>query len=390
MTVRPWLALQVTLAAQTLATFVLAIAPVVAPAVAPQLGVLPAQVGTFTGTAYLFAMLSGLLFAPWIGAIGPVRSTQGVLVTAAAGALLATFAGPAGLLLAAALVGIGYGGANPAAAAILSRHAPAGATGFFFALKQAGVPLGVALAGLLLPAGLALFGWRATVWAAVGVCVGVALLLVPAAPRLEGERAARPRGTAWAGTLLQVLRQPALRRLSLMSTAYAMAQLGFLTFSISLLVQQGLPLPVAAGLLAASQAAAVVVRIGMGHVADRWIAPRVLLGALGLAMAVLSVALAFLPPAPPLFLATAAMVLAGATTMGWNGVFFAQLVRVVPRDQLAQSSGGTQVFTFAGSMLGPLLFSQLLLAGGSYRMGYVGLAVLAAGAGLTMLLSRDD
>ena len=390
MTPRPWLALQVTLAAQMLATFVISIAPVLAPAVAPKLGVAAQQVGMFTGTAYLFAMISGLALGPWINRVGPVRATQLVLATAALGALLTTQGGGASLLVAAALIGIGYGGANPSAAAILGRHVPAHAAGLFFALKQAGVPAGVALAGLLLPIGLVWPGWRETVWLLAGVCLLLAGLFAPTARLLEpAERGAAPRGLAFAGSLLQVMRHPALRRLSLMSTAYAMTQLGFLTFSVSLLVHLGVPLALAAGLLAASQVAAVATRIGMGHVADRWIAPRLLLGLLGLAMALASLTLALLPAAPPVPVAALVRVLTGATTMGWNGVFFAQLVRVVPREELAQSSGGTQFFTFAGSMLGPYLFSQLLGLGGSYALGYCLLAALAALASLAMLLGRE-
>lgn len=44
---RPWLALQVTLAAQVMASFVMSVAPILAPAVAPALGLAPGQVGFF-------------------------------------------------------------------------------------------------------------------------------------------------------------------------------------------------------------------------------------------------------------------------------------------------------------------------------------------------------
>ena len=48
---RPWLALQVTLATQVLASLVMSAAPVLAPAVAPQLGVAPERVGVFMGNS---------------------------------------------------------------------------------------------------------------------------------------------------------------------------------------------------------------------------------------------------------------------------------------------------------------------------------------------------
>ena len=384
---RPWLALQATLGVQLLATLALSAAPVLAPAVAPQLGLPPERVGLFTGTAYLFAMVSGLVTGNWVSRLGATRLTQLVMVAVGSGALAASF-GPAVLLLAgAALMGIGYGTVNPAAAAILGRHAPPGSPGLFFALKQSGVPIGVALSGLLVPIGLVTLGWRGTVWAIAAACLLAAALLLPVVARLDPEaRDSSGSASTWLGTLQAVLRHPGLRRLSIVSFAYAMAQQGFLTFSVSLLtLQLGLPLAVAAALLAASQVACTVVRIVLGHVGDRWISPQVLLGVLGLCMAASCLALSALPPGPALPLAALAMVAAGATTMGWNGVYFSHLLRIVPRSELAASAGGAQFFTFAGGMAGPFLLAQLLHMGMSYSTGYVVLAALGAAAGVAML-----
>lgn len=387
MSERPWLALQVTLFAQTLASFVMAIAPVLAPAVAPQLGIATERVGLFNGTAYLCAMFSGVALGGWIDRLGPVRFTQFVLGTTTAAALLSLVGTPVTFVLAAVLIGVGYGAINPAAAAILGRHAPRNAPGLFFALKQSGVPAGVALAGVLMPVSLLAFGWRVSVLLAAVACLVFVIAIVPTRRLLEppaSELHVVPR-TGWIAALGVVWKQPALRQLSLMSTAYAAAQLGFLTFTVSLLVKLGLGLPVAAGLLAAGQVVAVMMRIGMGHVADRWVSPRRLLGMQGLAMAAGCVGLALLPTEPPVWLAGLAVVAAGGTLMGWNGVFYAQLVRVVPRETLAQSSGATQFFMFGGSMLGPSLFSQLLHFGASYGAGFVCLGAIAAVAGWTML-----
>ena len=290
-------------------------------------------------------------------------------------------------LAVSALIGTGYGAVNPAAAAILGRHAPPGSPGLFFALKQAGVPLGVGLSGLLMPLGLVSFGWRVTAWTTAGVCLLLAVLLIPVGRRLDPrQRAAAPARGAWARTLVTVMRHPGLRRLSLVSLVYAMTQQGFLTFSVLLLtLELGLPLALAAGLLAASQAACTLMRVFLGHVGDRWIAPEWLLGGLGFAMAGACLALGALPRAPATWLAALVMIAGGATAMGWNGAYFAQLVRTVPREELAASAGGTQFFTFAGGMAGPFLFGQLLHLGGSYTTGYTCLAVLSVAAGSTML-----
>jgi MFS family permease len=384
MKVRSWLALWVTLIAQALITFLLAIAPVVAPAVAPTLGIDPARVGVFTALAYVFAIISGALFGPWINRIGPIRFTCYVLLTGSAGAVIGT-AGGAWLLVAAALVGAGYGGTNPSAAAILGRHAPAKSAGFFFALKQTGVPLGVALAGVTMTWAVAAAGWRPAVWTAAAITAVGALVVLRTAPLLEDEeqrRSSRP-ASAWA-SIAEVVRRPAVRQLATVSLAYGMAQQAFVTFSVSLLVHAGVSLSTAGLMLAGSQAASVVVRITTGHVSDRLFEPRSMLVALGFLMALACAALAALPTSPPAVLAAIAMAFAGATTMGWNGIFFAQLVRIVPREELAKVSGGTQAFTFGGAVLGPYLFYLLLNAGGSYPVGFLFFGAMAAGAAVLM------
>jgi MFS family permease len=390
---RPWLALQVTLAAQMMASLVLSIAPVLAPAVAPALGLAPERVGLFIGGVYAVAMVAGLSAGVLVTRFGAGRVTQGVLVAIAAGSLLAAIGQPLALFaLAAVLIGLGYGTVNPAAAEILGHHAPPGAPGLFFALKQTGVPIGVGLAGLLMPLGLTVLGWRGAVLAVALACLLLALMLMPAVARLATpSRVATTVNLGGWRTLRAVLIEPSLRSLSLVSCVYALAQQGFLTFIVArLYLDLGLSLAVAAGLLAASQVACVISRITLGHVADRWVSPRVLLGVMGLCMALNCLALGLLPREASLGLTALVVIGCGATTMGWNSVFFAQLLRVVPRQDLVASSGGTQFFLFIGGMLGPVLFGGLVHLGGNYSLGYLCLALMTAIAGWAMLRTPRD
>jgi len=386
---RPWLALQTTLAAQALASGLLSAAPVLAPAVAPQLGVAPEHVGFFVGGVYAVATLAGLSSSVFVSRFGAVRVTQAVLVSMALGAALAGIGQPLmWFALAAVLIGLGYGTVNPAAAEILGHHAPPGAPGLFFALKQTGVPIGVGLAGLLLPVGLSVLGWRGAVWVLAALCLSLALALTPAVARLQ-VGSGRPPAASSSGlaTLRAVWRRPSLRMLSLVSFAYALAQQGFLTFVVAhLYLELGLSLAWAAGLLAASQVACVVARVGLGHIADRWVPPRILMGVMGLCIALNLLALGLLPAQIGLAVTAVVVIACGATAMGWNGVFFAHLVRAVPRNELVASSGGTQFFIFTGGMLGPLLFGWLVHSGGSHALGYLLLAGFTALAGAAMLL----
>ena len=385
---RPWVALQTTLAVQIAASLALSAAPVLAPAVAPGLGIAPERVGLFVGMAYLFAMLSGLVTGRWVAALGATRVSQCVLLLIADGVVVATGGGAFVLLAAAALIGVGYGAVTPAAAAGLGRPAPAGSPGLFFALKQTGVPIGVGLAGLLMPLGLATIGWRGSAWLAAGAVVLLAVVLVPVVPRLDPRVATESAPVSAWTSLADAMRVPVLRRLSLVSLAFAMTQLGFLTFVVSLLhLERGMSLGLAAGLLAASQAVCTVMRVVMGHIADRWVSPRVLLGGLGLAMSASCLSLALLPRSAGLALTTIVVLACGATAMGWNGVYFAELIRNVPRERVAAAAGGTQFFTFGGSMLGPVLFGALVHLGGSYSLGYACFALLGLVAGGALLIS---
>lgn len=387
---RPWLALAAMLLVQMLVSLTLVAASVLAPAVAPTLGLAPERIGLYAAVAYLAAMLFGLRTGQWVARIGALRLSQVALLACTAGALLAGLGPAAGLLGAALLIGVGYGLVNPAAAAVLSHHAPTTARGLFFSIKQTGVPIGVALAGLLMPLGLATLGWRATAVALALACAALALALWPLVRRLEPPPAAAPEDGALR-LLWRVWQTPVLRRLSLASLAYAMTQQTFVTFLVALLnLQLGWTLAAAAGVLAASQAVSTAARIGFGALADRWRAPARLLVGLGAGMSLACLGLAALTPAVPAPMVVAVALVCAATAMGWNGVFFAELANRVPREDMARVSGATQFFTFAGGMLGPLLFGESIRAGGSYALAYAALALVPAAAALTMWRALSD
>lgn len=394
---RPALALASMLVVQMLASLVLTAPPVLAPAIAPMLGFAPERVGLFVGLAYSAAMLSGLWSGQGVARLGAVRLSQAAMLACALGAIAATMAHPVVLLASAAIIGAGYGVINPASATLLIRHSPPSRQGLFFSLKQAGVPLGVALAGLLLPWGLAAFGWRAAVAAAGVSCAALAVALVPAIARLEARRhspapdPADPRGVPsqanGAAALWSVLRDPPLRRLSLVSLTFACTQLAFVTFLVSLLnLQLGHSLAWSAGVLAGAQAVSTASRIAWGYIGDRWIDTGKLLGTLGIAMGASCIGLSLVDRGTGAGWILAATTACAATAMGWNGVFFAELTRTAAkRADLATVAGASQFFTFAGSMSGPVLFSEIVRAGGSYSLGFALLAMLPATAGVVML-----
>jgi MFS family permease len=396
---RAGLALAATLAVQASATVAMTAPSVLAPVVAPMLDVAPHRVGWMVGLAYCSAMFSGLIGGQQVGKHGAIRMSQWALYACMVGLILAAAASRpllwALLIPAAVAIGIGYGLPNPAASRILSRHVPSHRRGLYFSIKQTGVPVGVGLTGLIVPALLWTMSWPLAVLVLASSCLCLALILNRARVLDDRETAEGPSPsttgpTRFHATMIEPLRrvwqQPALRRLGVASMTYSMTQLCFVTFLVSYLkLEHSLSLAVAAGILSASQVLSVLTRVMWGQVSDRWIAPTRLLGLLGVAMAIAAALLGSLPADAPVWLMLAAALGCAATSMAWNGVFFADLAHRVPAAQLATVTGGTQFLTFCGAMIGPVAFSSLVGPLGSHAATYVALALAPLAVGLWLL-----
>jgi MFS family permease len=116
-------------------------------------------------------------------------------------------------------------------------------------------------------------------------------------------------------------------------------------------------------------------RVFWGYVADRYLGARRMLAALGAMMALCCVATALLSPAMPTLLVWGILALFGASAIGWNGVYLAEVARQAPPGQASVATGGTLAVTFLGVVLGPPLFGALSGLFGSYRAGYAALAI---------------
>jgi nitrate/nitrite transporter NarK len=237
-------------------------------------------------------------------------------------------------------------------------------------------------------------------WALGALACGCALLATLLAPAAVLETRAPPSaadgGTPSAGALLRasvaplgrVWREPALRRLGFASLAFSMTQLCFTTFLVSYLkLEHGRSLAAAAGVLSASQVLAVTCRVAWGQVADRWVAPLRLLAVLGLAMGGAAALLGLLPAGSPGWIAMAAALACAATSMAWNGVFFAELAQRVRPEELGAVTGGTQFLTFCGAMIGPPAFASLVGPLGSHGATYATLAAAPAAVGVWLWIA---
>lgn len=253
------------------------------------------------------------------------------------------------------------------------------------------MPIGIALAGSAGPWAYARFDWHVTLWIAAGLCALVAIGLQPSVKTFDQAlvRMTPPDLKALFAPLVNVLAESALRRLAGVSMVYALVQVSVVTFLVAHLhLSYGLSLPLAAGTLAAAQFTSVIARPLWGWCADSSGRPAMLLGWLGLGSALSCVILAFLPPDASLVALVAASLFCAATAIGWNGVFYAELINRAGPGQLATVTGGVQFLTFMGAMIGPILFATVVSLTDSYSAGMFVLAILASTAATWLLISQ--
>ena len=361
-----------------------------APAAAPALGVAPAAVGYFVTVVYLGSMIGTATAGGWVGRFGPIRVSQAGLLLCLAGLAIAASGVLPAVLLGALLLGLGYGPATPASSLILARAAPPHMLAMTFSIKQTGVPLGTAIAGAAVPALVLAFGWQGAALAIGAACALCAAALVTVRDRYDAERnPAAPVSlrSAFAPVVL-IVRDRRLLELSLVSLIYGGMQITLLAYLVTFLVESfSLSLVLAGMVLAASQFTSVAARIMWGVVADRLVTRRATLGLLGLGMGVTAISAFAATPGWPLWALFAFAMAYGATAVGWNGVFLAEIARLAPRDRISDATGGSAFFTFLGVVVTPPLFHMVLHMTSSYGATYALFGVPALAAGLRLLLT---
>lgn len=383
-------ALVATLAMQAITVIASLIVPITAQESADALGVDPALVGYYTMAMWLGGMASTLYSGGLIRRFGALRVCQATMALAAAGALLTGVASVAAFGLAGFLIGMAYGPANPAGSHLLARLSPAHLRGRVFSVKQTSVPVGAAVAGLLVPAIAFAWGWRAAGPAIALLCIAAMAAVQPWRAGLDGDRdpSAPPLAARPLAAIRQVWALPALRRTALASAVFSMGQFCFTAFFVIFAMQRTqLDLVEAGSLFSVGFVAGIAARIGWGWAADAT-SGRATLAALGAAMAVTALAATALGPGWP-WLAVATLSAAfGATAVGWNGVYLAEVARLAPGGDVGAATGGAMFFTLAGSAFGPALFGATAAAFG-YSAAFVLMAAATGAAGLWIAFGGD-
>ncbi|MEO8506350.1 MAG: MFS transporter [Betaproteobacteria bacterium] len=384
-------ALVATLAIQVYTAVVASAPAVLAPVLAPDLGITPVWIGVFVGIMYTGAMLGSLGCGEFIARYGAIRVSQAcVLICAVGMALMALVPGSAEplLVVTAFAMGFGYGPITAASSEVLVRTTPPSRMALTFSIKQTGVPAGAALAGAVLPGLALLAGWRATFLAVAVLGVVVMLAAQPTRRALDVRHPSRPSfclATIFA-PLKSVLASPPLLELSLVGCAFAAVQVCLTAFLVVFLTDALQWSLVASGLaLTFATASAIPGRILWAVAADRALPPNRILALIGILTACFALAFAFATPAWPAFVVLPLAALFGATAIGWNGVQLSELARRAPPGTAGAVTGASGFVTFGGVVTGPLLFAGLAGATGSYRAGFVMCAAISATAAAVLL-----
>ncbi|WP_305788311.1 MFS transporter [Symbioplanes lichenis] len=350
-----------------------------------ELGLSAAQLGLLMSAAQLVP-LAGLLVA------GELLDRYGERWVVGAGAglvgaalLTGTLApGYAALLVVLLLAGAGYSTVQPGGSKSVAAWFDSSRRGVAMGVRQAGLPLGAALASASLPAVGAAFGWRATLGAGGVVALAGAVLFAatyrppPASDRKTGTADDRKSGS---------------RRSLLWNTALAcgvaliavQCGIGLLTV-LHLHDKAGLSPARAALVLVAAQGAGVAGRILLAALSDRrrtrnrqsvvTVSMLAVLGALILLMT---------PAGWSPIVATAAFVWLGFFGIGWYGPWVALVTEAAPPGRTGFALGLAMAVNQVAIVLVPPVLGLLRDTSGGFVAPWGLLAALIAAALVTQM-----
>ena len=272
-----------------------------------------------------------------------------------------------------ALGGVGNAAIQPGANGMLASRVAPGHRGLAFGVKQAAIPMAAMVSGLAVPPAASWAGWRPAF-----VVAGVAMLVVGCLLARHHDADGATAGPGVPAAV--VLRRRPLLMLGIATCLASGAATTLGTYFVLSATRSGMALVTAGSVAAIGGACSVLVRIGLGAVADRGlrsplrqVALMMLVGAGGYVLLALSV---------PALLVPGVLIAYGAG-WGWAGLLNYGVVQRYPLAAGAATST-TQMGTNIGAMAGSPVFA-LIAASRGYASAWSAMAALALLGGVVVL-----
>ncbi len=369
--------------------------PVLGPLLTSEVGRAPEAYGWIGGSIGFGTIVFLLCNHAILPSLGPLRTLRLGLLAAICGIGLMLVGTWPHMIAGGVLIGFGYGTTTPAGSQVLADFTPRHMWGTLFSMRQAAVPVGGVISGVMGSWLVSSSGWRLPLEIVMIICalLGLVLLLLPS--RYNESRPLKPFRIGrifdpgnLARPLTTVRSIKGLGSLVVVGWSLAFVHATVTSFFVIFLsAGVGLPLARAAFLFAIVQGCAVFGRILFGGIADWLGSPVRVLRLLAPMSACSAVMLANIAAD----WGDAAHMLAAATigmTVGtWNGLYLAEVARLAPAAEVGEATAGSSVFTFTAYLLAPPVVGWMIP-----RFGYHTTFELVASAAifaLVVLLARD-
>lgn len=357
-------------------TFFVPALAILAPFLSREFGLSAVHIGLITTCFFLVGAGISPVFGAIVDAVGARRMLLSLfVVSSAAMVVFAAAQNLAWLIVAALIGGAGTALGNPTTNALISDRVVAGRRGLMVGFKQAGVPAGSMLAGVLLPPVALLWGWR---WAVLlgafiaGLGVVGALRLRNSTQPARAEHAdGRGNGSDFGSHRTDVIRL--VLYVLLTGASVSAVQTYLVLFGVD---HAGLSEASAGIAMGVMGFIAMTSRVAVTHLAERLGRPLLFLrvAAVGSLVSVL-ILMGGEHEAALLFLGAAGMGLTGIVA---NSLAHLVVVSHLPRRMAGRASGMVQAGFYLSWLSMPAVFGWLVDLQGSYTVGWLLVAALCA------------
>jgi MFS family permease len=283
-------------------------------------------------------------------------------VAALAGSIISTSF--AVLLLFFVLIGTSYASVQPGGTRAIVRWFPPGERGMATGVRQAGLPLGTAVAAMALPLIAATYSWSAAlaVQGAIGIAGGILFGLLHRDERgMKGVAAAAPPNLL--KSIKLVAGYSALWPVMLAGAVMVTFQYTFATHAIPFVAARFHYSVVSAALLfSVSQWLGILGRVGLAWASDRfW--PNHRVRSLGFTMAICVVAtisLLLLPPGATNAALTVIFCVIGLFGVGWYPLYLLQIAEMAPKSVVASTVSFSMTINMLAICIMPPLFGVVV------------------------------